>query len=915
MNSDYWIHDHVQQKMTNPSPATPAAFLALRRVGVRLFAFVLLGLLAAVLPAASQSRAPEKKRVLILHSYHQGNQWTDDENTGILSVIGVNRPGFQVEIEYMDTKKIADDRYFEQLVDIYSRKYSTIHFDAILATDDNAFFFLRSHRDRLFPGTPVVFCGVNFFKPSYLEGVKGFTGVNEDADLKGAIDTALMLHPDTQEMVLITDFTETGQKISERFRELIPQYGNRVSFRLLDNLKIEEIQGIVAGLQPGSLVLFTFFFRDSAGVFYDYYESSELITGKARVPVYVAWNYSMGHAVGGLMVNGFDQGRVAGEFAQRILNGEPVDSIPVVMESPNRFVFDFKQMERFGIKASNLPKGSTIINEPSSIYEINKVTARSLVGGIGVIGIAMAMLLLNVRRRRKAEAAFRASEKNYHTLVNNLRVGVYRSSGDLRMGHYLEANPAMLSIFGFDSSDEFMQVPAADLYLNPKERSVFFDEVLAQGFVKDREIVMKRKDGSPVIVSCTTTAHYDHDGKIQWLDGAMEDVTAQKSLEDKLRQSQKMEAIGTLAGGVAHDFNNILTAMMGYAELIRNKTDEDDPRHRFVNNILISAEKAASLIKGLLAFSRKQVISPIPVDLNLIIRNIETLLRRIVGDDIEVVTDLFDEPLTVFADFHQMEQVLMNLVSNARDAMLHGGTLTISTRRVGSLPDQPASSGAAVTDSMALLQVTDTGIGMDQGTQQKIFEPFFTTKGSGRGTGLGLSMIFGTVRQHGGEIKVFSEINKGSIFSVYLPITSDVPKDPFFESSVVRPAMGGKETILVAEDNPEVRNLVVNILSSSGYRVIEAVDGEEAVQQFAVRGAEIDLVLTDMIMPKLSGKGAIEAIKVLKPKIKVLYISGYTDEVIHKHGIRDEAVNFISKPLSGSDLLLKIRSILDSAGG
>lgn len=875
---------------------------------------MLLFLFAAALLNPGQSPAQEKKRVLILHSYHQGNKWTDDENSGILSVIGVNRPGFQVETEYMDTKKIADERYFVQLLDIYARKYGTTHFDAIIATDDNAFFFLRDHRDRLFPGTPVVFCGVNFFKPSYLAGVKGFTGVNEDADLKGAIDTALALHLDTREVVLITDVTETGQKISERFRELIPRYQNSVTFRLLDNLEMKQIQAEVAALKPGSLVLFTFFFRDRAGVFFDYYESSELITGQARVPVYVAWNYSMGHAVGGLMVNGFDQGRVAGELARRILNGESADSIPVVMESPNRYIFDYHQMVRFDIEPANLPQGSTIINQPSSVYAISKITAQSLLGGAAVLGVAAAVFLANIRKRRKAEAAFRDSEKNYHTLVNNLRVGVYRSACDLWNGSYLEANPAMVSIFGFDSVEEFLKIPAAELYLNPEEREVFIDEVLAQGYVKDREIAMKKKDGSTIIVSCTTTANYNEQGGIRWLDGVMEDVTVQKNLEDRLRQSQKMEAIGTLAGGVAHDFNNILTSLMGYADLIKNTTDENDARFRYVSNILTSAEKAASLIKGLLAFSRKQVISPTPVDLNRIIRNVEALLRRIVGDDVEVVIELAPEQLIVFADNNQMEQVLMNLTSNARDAMPHGGTLTISTQRVAVPPEQLPGSVVSPSGTVAVMTVSDSGEGMGQATLQKIFEPFFTTKEIGRGTGLGLSMIYGTVRQHGGEIKVASEIGKGSSFSIYLPLHIGTPRECSSDSAAARSVIGGSETILVAEDNPDVRKLVVNVLTTAGYHVIEAVDGEDALLRFKTSAPDVDLVLMDVVMPKMSGKEAADRMKAIKPDLKTLYTSGYTDEMIQTKGISDISVDFISKPLSGTDLLLKIRSLFDPAG-
>jgi len=895
---------------TDTSPASSKIFIqhplsAVRVITAFLFCIIVLSMLSPV-----QSWGESKKQVLILNSYHQGNKWTDDETEGIISVLGVSRPGFRIEIEYMDSKKIVGDRYFKQLFDIYSAKYKNIHFDVAIATDDNAFFFLRKYRDRLFPGTPVVFCGVNFFKPSYLRGVKGFTGVNEDADLKSAIDTALALHPETMEMVLITDATETGQRISERFRELIPQYRG-VTFRLVDNLEMKKVQDIVKSLKPGALVFFTFFFRDRAGVFFDYYESNELITGVARVPVYVAWDYSMGHAVGGLMVSGIDQGRVAGEMAQRILQGESADAIPVVMESPNRYIFDYAQMARFGIKPSDLPQGSTIINEPPSFYAINKFAVWGVLGGFLALGGMVIFLQVNINKRKKAEAAFRASEKNYHTLVNNLRVGVYRSSGDLWRGNFLEANPAMASLFGFDTLNEFLTVPIASLYQKPEDRRLFLDEVLKKGYVKDREIAMKKKDGTPITVSCTTTLQYDDEGGIKWLDGVMEDITLQKNLEDQLRQAQKMEAIGTLAGGVAHDFNNILTALMGYTELIKKMTNEDDPRWGYFSHILTCSEKAASLIKGLLAFSRKQVISPKPVELNLIIRNVETLLKRILGEDIAFSTHLADEPLTILADSNQIEQVLMNMATNSRDAMLRGGMLSITTTRVEISSDRLTTCDIPKPGTYALIAVSDTGEGMDTVTQQKIFEPFFTTKEVGRGTGLGLSMIYGIIKQHRGEIKVYSEIGNGTTFRVYLPLHTGRPEALRWASREIQPVPGGAETILLAEDNQDVRELVIDILTKAGYRVIESVDGEDAVQQFMKHAAVIDLVVIDVVMPKLNGKEAVKKITALKPGVKVLYMSGYTADVIHNKGILDEVVNFIFKPLSSATLLRKVREIID----
>ncbi|MFH2093016.1 MAG: ATP-binding protein [Pseudomonadota bacterium] len=862
--------------------------------------------------APVQSWAEEKKRVLILHSYHQGNKWTDDENSGILEVLGHNRPGFQIETEYMDTKKIADDQYFTQLFEIYTRKYKKIHFDVIVSTDDNAFFFLRNYRDKLFPGTPVVFCGVNFFKPSYLDGVKGFTGVNEDADLKGAIDTALALHSKTRKLVLITDATETGQRIREHFIQIIPQYSDKIELSILDDLEMREIQEIVSALEQDTLVLFTFFFRDRKGVFFDYYESNELITGNVQVPVYVAWDYSMGHAVGGLMVSGIDQGRVAGQIAQRILDGEFVESIPVVMESPNRHLFDYNQMVRFKIRPSDLPKGSTIINEPPSFYAINKYTVWGVLGGFIALSGFIIFLQANINKRRKAEAAYRASETNYHTLVNNLRVGIFRSSPDLWHGSFLEANPAMTSLFGFDCLKELLAVPVASLYQKPEDRKLYSDELFKKGYVKDREIAMKKKDGTPIIVSCTTTIQYDDTGGIKWFDGVMEDVTLQKNLEVQLRQAQKMEAIGTLAGGVAHDFNNILTAIMGYIDLIKKMTQKDDPRWKYFNRIIGCSEKAANLTKGLLAFSRKQIICIKPVDLKLIIRSVESILNSILGEDIEFITTFIDKPLTILADSNQIEHVLMNLATNARDAMPNGGRLSIRTTIVEIGPDNFLSYEVSKPGVYALIIVSDTGEGIDKATQQKIFEPFFTTKGVGRGTGLGLSMIYGTIKQHNGEIRVYSEPGHGATFKIYLPLYTGEAKMSGMGSPKIQPIQKGFETILVAEDNQDVRELIREVLTEAGYQVILSTDGQEAVQQFLIHAKRIDLVVMDVIMPKLNGKQASEKIIAINPDVKILYMSGYTADLMHEKGILDEVVHFIFKPLSPTALLKKIRDIIDT---
>ena len=384
-----------------------------------------------------------------------------------------------------------------------------------------------------------------------------------------------------------------------------------------------------------------------------------------------------------------------------------------------------------------------------------------------------------------------------------------------------------------------------------------------------------------------------------------------EQLQEQLQHAQKMEAIGTLAGGIAHDFNNILTAIMGFGGLIQMKIPKESPISSHVEQILESAQKAASLTKNLLAFSRKQLTAPNPLNLNENISNLRKLLGRLIKEDIEFKVELEENDLIVMADQGQLDQVFMNLVTNAKDAMPKGGVLTITTGTGAvELPphivvtSQPRSSGG-----YALISVTDTGIGIEEKTQEKIFDPFFTTKEVGKGTGLGLSMIYGIVKQHEGYIDVKSEVGKGTTFYIYLPLI-----DSTFEKQkekVSRPLKRGTETILVADDDPAVASLVKKILEEFGYKVIEARDGENAIEQFLKHKDDIHLLLLDVIMPKKNGKEAYDAIREIKPEIKAVFISGYSAEIIDEQAII-AGLHFIGKPVSPEELLFKIREVLDN---
>ena len=380
-------------------------------------------------------------------------------------------------------------------------------------------------------------------------------------------------------------------------------------------------------------------------------------------------------------------------------------------------------------------------------------------------------------------------------------------------------------------------------------------------------------------------------------------------LEEQLRHAQKMEAVGTLAGGIAHDFNNALTAIIGYGDLLKMRIDKDDPLRRNVDQILASAEKAANLTQRLLAFSRKQLIEPRPVNLNESIKDVEKLLTRLIREDIEIKVKLSREDIIVMADSGQIEQALMNLATNARDAMADGGVLTIATESVELNREFFKANDHERPGRYALLSVTDTGIGMDEKTRERVFDPFFTTKEVGKGTGLGLSMVYGIIKQHEGYIDVSSKPGKGTTFRIYLRLTESKIEEK--KSKTLGPAEGGTETVLIAEDDESVRMLSKEILEGYGYDVLEATHGEDAVRKFMENKERIQILLLDVVMPKKNGKEVYEEIVKIKPDIKALFISGYASDIMHKQGIIDEGINFISKPVSPEALLRKVREVLD----
>jgi len=615
----------------------------------------------------------------------------------------------------------------------------------------------------------------------------------------------------------------------------------------------------------------------------------------------IAWNRAIEEMTGVLKkdIIGEDHNYLGvpfyGEPRQGLIDLVYIDN----KELASKYIYVRKKMDVLYAEsfapALNHGKGAYIWVTASPLFDNNG----NMIGAIESIR--------DISDRKRFEDALSKSEEKYRTLFEESKDAVYMSTPE---GRFLDINQASVELFGYSSKEELLAIDIPnDLYFNPEDRKIFEMMVYEKGFVKDYEIEMKTKDGRKLSILSTSSVVKDEQGAIKAYRGIMHDITEHKNLQQQLHHSQKMEGIGTLAGGVAHDFNNILTAIVGYGSMAQMRLKDDTITHGYIQQILEAADSAGDLTKRLLAFSRKQVIEPVLADLNEIVRNIEKMLRRIVGEDIELSTVLSAAELPVMVDVGQMEQVLINLAANARDAMPEGGHLVIQTDTINVDSIYAEAHFFENAGMYAVLMVSDTGVGMDEWTKENMFEPFFTTKEVGKGTGLGLSMVYGIIKQHNGNINVYSVVSKGTTFKIYLPL-AQTTREAMSKPIETLPE-GKGETIMVAEDEPQVRKIIMTLLQENGYEIIEAKNGEEAALIFKENRGKVSLVLLDVIMPVKNGKEAYEEIKGLEPGIKTIFMSGYTDDIISKKGILEEGFDFISKPINPDTLMRKIREVLN----
>jgi signal transduction histidine kinase/CheY-like chemotaxis protein len=767
-------------------------------------------------PVAAQPHRAHN--VLLLNSYHVGYAWSDELMRGVRAVLDSRSDPVELWIETMDTRRMSGPEYEQQVEDFLRAKYAGRRLDALVVSDDPALRFVLPRHDRLFPGVPVVYCGINSLELARSAPPETYTGVVEVVRPGHVLDVAIHMLPATRRVVVVNDATPTSISIADEFRELAT-HRTDLAFTFLDGSRVpfDALLAELAQTTATDVVLATSFALDSEGHYNPKDTGMARIVAAAHAPVIGPSTDHVPGLLGGNENRGYFHGRIAGQMASRLLDGQRPGDVARQQDSTTGFVIDSEQALRWGVDESRFPPEVIVRDRSTSYYASHPRLVWAGAGFLGLEALVIGLLWVNVNRRRRAERALAAQADS-----------LARSNTELAL-----ANTSLRT-----------------------------------------------------------------------------EMEERRTAEEQLRQSQKIEAVGRLAGGVAHDFNNLLTVIASYGDLAWEALPPEASARGHVEQIRLASERAAALTQQLLAFSRKQVLQPKVVDLNRVVGSLQPMLQTLLGEDIGLDVRLSETPAMVVVDAGQIEQVVVNLAANARDAMPDGGRLAIETCVVVFEEDVDVRS-QMTAGRYVQLTVTDSGHGIDEHTKLHIFEPFFTTKAPGKGTGLGLSMAYGIVKQSGGWIWVYSEPGQGTTFKIYLPACAErtvLPIAPAVLPKQTRPP--ATETILLVEDQPEVRTLAARVLRTEGYTVLEAGDGDNALEQATEHGGPIHLLLTDVVMPGLSGRQVAERFALIRPGAKVLFVSGYTDNVILHRGALQPGTEFLAKPFTPDVLADRVREVL-----
>jgi len=854
----------------------------------------------------------EPASVLLISSYHPGFATFFQQIQGIKSVF--SNEDILLDVEFMDSKRFIDGENIQNFMRLLSYKIShTKPYDIVMTGDDNALMFILKHKADLFPSLPVVFFGVNNIAIAKSQDSRNdITGVVEAVSMDETISMMTGLLPGATSVIALVDTTSSGQGDLKKFRE-VSQHFPELTFSeiSLGDYSFIEFAAELQKIDAETAVLLLSAYVDKFGKTLLFQDSLNLILNNLRQPLFHLWYHGLGEGIlGGKVISHEEQGKAAAEIVVNILAGYPIEKIRVVEDSPNLNIIDYRVLKDFKLDKKNIPPDTFWLNKPVSFYSQYKFR-------IWVISIffflqtSTILILINaIRIRKRSESALRDSEKRHSSLfINNHSIMLLVEP---EKGIVVDANPAACDFYGY-AYDEIVGIEIVKINLLSEEeifaevenakrekRNYFgFRHRLASGEVRDVEVY-----SSPI----------NWRGQ-QVLYSIIHDATERKktekekiNLESRLQQAQKMEAIGTLAGGIAHDFNNILSIIIGYTELAKEGLPEGSDVGEKLDKVLSGGNRAKELVQQILTFSRQGKTERFPLEPANIVKQTIKMLRDTLPTTIEIEKYIKQDCGLILADPTQLNQILLNLCTNAFHAMEDsGGKLNISLRETNLSPEDLTHEPNVQAGPFIRLSVSDSGPGIPVEIRSKIFDPYYTTKETGKGTGIGLSIVHGIVKSYGGFISLYSEMGQGTSFHVFLPV---IKKEVLPEVVSDVDIRGGQEKVLFIDDEKILAELGRDMLESLGYDVTIRSNSLDALEIFQNQPSHFDLVITDQTMPGLTGAELSKRLLAIRPDIPIILYSGYSSIVSETEAKALGIKKFALKPITKNDLARLVRMVL-----
>jgi PAS domain S-box-containing protein len=735
--------------------------------------------------------------ILYLNSYHIGYKWSDEVYKGFFESIAASLDEIALHVEYLDMKRNFSEERYARLAESLSKKYEDIAIDLLVSADDASFLFLERYAATIFPGVPVFFCGTNYLETEDLKNLPNFHGITEKADIEATFSTILKLRPETKHIYIINDLTVTGQKVQAQIDRAIQLFDDRVAFTVWNDISMPDLITNVHNLSQNDVVFYTFFFKDSSGQPFEYNQSINLIYRQCPVPIFGAWDFNLDLGLtGGMLTSGYQQGKAVAGLVKEWLSKTPLEEIPRITSSPNRYMFDFKQIEKFNINPAGLPRDSIIINKPISF--LHKHRQVLLLSGffISLLLLVILFLTINIIMRKKAEKELRQSEENFRDIFYNASEGLYQATAE---GQFIRMNNALAQMLKFPSPmkaiEHFTNIDN-QLYTSPESRKAFLGLRNSRGWAKG-EYSLYCSDGSVIDVIENAHSVTDEKGHFMYYEGSISDITEYKKTQELITQTEKIISLGGVTAGIAHEIRSPLSSIVQGVQVVQGRIYDNNPQnlqaarecnvsleslreymqrreiHDLLSHILEAGKRAGVIIQDMLSFSRKSIGDFSLQSLEAILDTTIAMARKdfsLKNDynfkTIKIIKELDQEVPKVFCSASKIQQVFFNILKNGAEAMAEDGTtaprftLRISRHR-----------------NMARVEIEDNGPGMDQKLQMKIFDPFFTTKDREKGTGLGLSVSYFIIKEnHHGDLRVVSQPGHGTTFIIELPFEQSSPE-------------------------------------------------------------------------------------------------------------------------------------------